>query len=283
MAITGPELPSAEKAKRKREDEDNEGALEPRPSASPRTVSGSAPSTDKRRRVIGPSLPPAPLNEQPDAPAESDGEDSSSDGDVGPALPTPKDLMNNRDWQTQSSLATQDLNSAKAKEKPQREEWMLVPPKEADWTSRVDPTKLRNRKFNTGMGAKAPTQKSGGDHTLWTETPEQKRQRLADEMMGVRKPAAEEEASPSQRNHNSAEDQATARRIQEYNERHRDQSLYDKHKKSTKREQEDDPSKRAFDKEKDIGGGQKVGHAQRKELLNRAADFGSRFSGGNYL
>lgn len=93
---------------------------------------------------------------------------------------------------------------------------MLVPPKEIDWTSRVDPTKLRNRKFNTGMSAKAPAQKSGGDHTLWTETPEQNRQRLADELMGVRKPAAEE-TPPSQENQSSAEDQATARRIQEYN------------------------------------------------------------------
>lgn len=93
---------------------------------------------------------------------------------------------------------------------------MLVPPKEVDWTSRVDPTKLRNRKFNTGMGAKAPAAKSSGDHTLWTETPEQKRQRLADELMGVRKPAAE--AAPrSEANQNSAEDQVTARRIQEYN------------------------------------------------------------------
>lgn len=49
------------------------------------------------------------------------------------------------------------------------------------------------------------------------------------------------------------------------------------------KEKEDDPSKRAFDKEKDIGGGMKIGHAQKKEMLTRAADFGSRFAGGNYL
>ena len=57
----------------------------------------------------------------------------------------------------------------------------------------------------------------------------------------------------------------------------------DEHKKTTPKEKEDDPSKRAFDKEKDIGGGMKIGHAKRKELLNKAADFGSRFSGGKYL
>lgn len=92
---------------------------------------------------------------------------------------------------------------------------MLVPPKESDWTSRVDPTKLRNRKFNTGRGAKAPAQKSSGDNALWTETPEQKRQRLADELMGVRKPAAEGPPT-SQADQNSAEYQAVSRRVQEY-------------------------------------------------------------------
>ena len=66
-------------------------------------------------------------------------------------------------------------------------------------------------------------------------------------------------------------------------EKHRHQSLYDEHKNSARAEPEDDPSQRAFDKEKDIGGGRKVGHAQRKELLNRAADFGSKFARGNYL
>ena len=57
----------------------------------------------------------------------------------------------------------------------------------------------------------------------------------------------------------------------------------DEHKKTIPKEKEDDPSKRAFDKEKDIGGGMKIGHAKRKELLNKAADFSSRFSGGKYL
>ena len=66
-------------------------------------------------------------------------------------------------------------------------------------------------------------------------------------------------------------------------EKSRGKSLYELHKSQTPKEKEDDPSKRAFDWEKDVGGGMKIGHAQRKELLNKAADFGSRFSGGKYL
>ncbi|POS80471.1 hypothetical protein DHEL01_v201141 [Diaporthe helianthi] len=48
-------------------------------------------------------------------------------------------------------------------------------------------------------------------------------------------------------------------------------------------EEEDDPSKRAFDREKDMGLGMKITASQRKELLNRASDFGGRFQKGNYL
>lgn len=93
---------------------------------------------------------------------------------------------------------------------------MLEPPKQDDWSSRVDPTKLRNRKFNTGMGAKAPAQKSNGSSLLWTETPEQKRQRLADEVMGVRKPATEGD-SDAQAPKDTKKEDATTKRIQEYN------------------------------------------------------------------
>lgn len=46
---------------------------------------------------------------------------------------------------------------------------------------------------------------------------------------------------------------------------------------------EDDPSKRAFDREKDIAGGIKISNKQKKEMLDRAAQFGSRFSSGKYL
>src|SRR5690606_9161676 len=42
-------------------------------------------------------------------------------------------------------------------------------------------------------------------------------------------------------------------------------------------EEEDDPSKRAFDWEKDMKVGGRITHAQRRELLNRAANFGDRF------
>ena len=65
-------------------------------------------------------------------------------------------------------------------------------------------------------------------------------------------------------------------------EKNRNSSLYDKHKQTVPKEKEDDPSKRAFDKEKDIGG-VKINFTKRREMLTRAADFGSRFERGSYL
>lgn len=111
-------------------------------------------------------------------------------------------------------MYTETKTSAGDDGKPKRDEWMLVPPKSEDWTAKVDPTKLKNRKFQTGKGAKAP-QKPGSDNSLWTESPEERRKRLNDEVMGIKKPATQaEDKKPSI---SAAEAEETARRIREYN------------------------------------------------------------------
>ena len=57
----------------------------------------------------------------------------------------------------------------------------------------------------------------------------------------------------------------------------------EEHKKNEPREKEDDPSARGFDKEKDMGLGRSINHTQRKEMLNKSKDFGSRFARGSFL
>ena len=216
MSKVGPELPPHLLAKRKREEEVGHQSRINVDSSSAST-SSSSDTGEKRRRIVGPAPPPAPLNERPDIPAEQDSECSSED-EIGPALPpAPGRYDAEIDAQRQQAIA--DENTAReAAKKPQREEWMLVPPKQDDWSARVDPTKLKNRKFNTGKGSKAPSQKGGGDNTLWTETPEQKRQRLEDEVMGVKKPA---QLGPEDKKvgRSEAEAKETQRRIREYNVR----------------------------------------------------------------
>jgi hypothetical protein len=71
-----------------------------------------------------------------------------------------------------------------APKKVQRDEWMTLPPTQDDLAARLDPTKPRARKFNTGKSAG----QHGGMSSAWTETPEQKLKRLQDEALGVTAP-----------------------------------------------------------------------------------------------
>jgi hypothetical protein len=62
---------------------------------------------------------------------------------------------------------------------------MLVPPSASDLLSSIDTTKIRARQFSRATGREEVSK----DATLWTETPAQRQQRLADELSGKRKRA----------------------------------------------------------------------------------------------
>lgn len=214
MSTIGPELPPHLAAKRKRQQEE---PIDQPVSTRSRSTSSSSGAGAKRRCIIGPSLPPAALNEKPlNDPDSNAGTDSDSDSDLGPAPPPASGCLDQPAGLQHGNSGMDDMLAKYTVKKPQREEWMLVPPKQDDWTSRVDPTKLRNRKFNTGKGAKAPSQGGSGDNALWTETAEQKRQRLEDEVMGVKKPAQLDQDS-KKGGRSEAEARETERRIREYN------------------------------------------------------------------
>ena len=278
MPSVGPQLPAHLIPKRKREEDGTSSS----PKSAPRSRSSSADSASKQQRIIGPALPPAPLSERPTTPPSPAYSSSSSDDDFGPSLPPAPGSHSAQVEAKERREREEEAAAIEVAKKPQREEWMLVPPKQDDWSSRVDPTKLKNRKFNTGKGSKAPASKGGNDNAVWTETPEQKRKRLEDEVMGLKKPAQlGPEDKRSERD--EAERRETEKRIQEYNERYRGQSLYKEHTKQVPKEKADDPSARAFDREKDMALGGKLGEAQKREMVRRAGDFGSRFEKGSYL
>lgn len=126
-------------------------------------------------------MPPAPLDQRPSHPPNTIEDDSSDeDDDFGPALPTGDAISNDNDDHTQNAVS----DAPQAEEKLKRDDWMMMPPKQDDLAARMDPSVQRPRGFNTGKGAKAPNT-GGDDSSIWHETPEQKRKRLADEMMGV--------------------------------------------------------------------------------------------------
>ena len=216
MASIGPELPTHLVPKRKREEEDGNDPDSKILQAESSSHSSSN-DTDKRRRILGPAPPPAPLDERPVSKLSEDLKDESeSDDDFGPAPPPVPGSASHAAELRRVQESEAKTTIEEATKKPTREEWMLAPPSQGDWTSRVDPTKLKNRKFNSGKGAKGPAQSGSKDNTLWTETPEEKRKRLEDEVMGVKRPAEldQETQTPAR---NEAEAKETERRIREYN------------------------------------------------------------------
>lgn len=226
-------------------------------------------------------MPPAPLDERPEKPPKRVEEsDSEDDNGFGPALP-PSDANGKADGEAaddDEELANPQKAVQQPQEKLRRDEWMTMAPKQDDLAARLDPTKQRPSKFNTGKGARSGKIPED-DSAAWHETPEQKQKRLADEMMGVSKPSSIGPQKPS----DAVKDEAAAWRIREHAEKTRGPSLLDQHQHSTTKEAEDDPSKRAFDRDKDMSTGMRIGHSQRKEMLNKASNFSSKFAGGSYL
>ncbi|KAH8163116.1 hypothetical protein CIB48_g5144 [Xylaria polymorpha] len=276
----GPTLPSTntdEIALDSEADDDNVGPAPPEP-----------------KRIHGPAPPPAALSERPSAPADSE---SDSDDDYGPALPSSTSQQQRQARALAAASASSTTSSA-----PKRDDWMLAPPSAGGYRA-ADPTKLKARRFNSGPRASS----GGGDgeiSSIWTETPEEKRKRLENAVLG-RDTSTSGPGPRAQKPAPREEDAEQAARIQNFTEATRGRSLYEEHqatraqqqgsssgpssrgaagkKKSWVDEEDDDPSKRAFDKEKDMKLGGRIGASQRRELLNKAADFGGRFAKGKYL
>ncbi len=273
--------------------------------APPSTKSGPAPPP---KRVLGPAPPPAPLSERP--PAGPDADSSEDDDDWGPALPGSSAASRAAAAGARHAASTARPEPAA----PKRDDWMLAPPT-SDGPRAPDPTKLKSRKFASGPRA-ATEGKPAGVSSIWTETPEEKARRLANAVLGREDPnnpsasASNSASRPSQSADRSRADDA---RVRSYTEQTRGKSLVEQHQaaraagKSASasasaapgrgdsakwgskaggeggEDDDDDPSKRAFDWEKDMKVGGRISGAQKKELLNRAANFGGRFQSGKYL
>ncbi|KAI1815217.1 hypothetical protein GGS20DRAFT_354706 [Poronia punctata] len=291
------------------DDDDNHGPAPPEPKPAP----APAPAP---KRVHGPAPPSAALSERPtsspnphsDSDSDSDSEDDDDD-DYGPALPTATSHLTRQARALEAAAAAEAAALAAG---PKRDDWMLLPPTS---NSGPDPTKLKARKFNSGPRHN-PNDNGGGEiSSIWTETPEQKRKRLENAVLGRDDSSTTATATVTasggkkqqSKKPKTREDIEQEERIRQFTEATRGRSLYEEHqeakaakgsggsgssssiskaggaKKGWIDEEEDDPSKRAFDKEKDMKLGGRIGASQRKELLNKAADFGGRFAKGKYL
>ncbi|PHH74419.1 hypothetical protein CDD80_3092 [Ophiocordyceps camponoti-rufipedis] len=233
-------------------------------------IGPSLPSSSTIKSTIGPSLPPPSTSNKP----PSADPDSDSDS-YGPSLPSAA---------TRPTIGP-SLPPAHSESAPQRDSWMLAPPSANTTYTERDPTRLRARKFASKPTAAPPPPSSSNAPSVWTETPEEKLRRLQDSVLG--RSAPEPQTASQGRS-------AEVTRERESNiaatvKAQRGSSLYDQHDKKRRRggvargEEEDDPSKRAFDRDKDMALGGKIGTAQRRELVSKSANFGGRFQKGSYL
>lgn len=163
----------------------------------------------------------------------------------------------------------------------------MLPP-QADDLGRMDPLKQQAR----GFSMKKSSRGKGDVGGMWTETGEEKRKRLEDEVMGVSsaRPSAgpsrteKEEISRRRRENAPQMEEEEEDKGQKKEKRKSDsKSLYEQHKRSRPKDEDDDPSMRAFNYEKDMAVGSKMAHKQKRELINSAKNMGGRFSKGSSL
>ncbi|KAL1903603.1 hypothetical protein Sste5346_000232 [Sporothrix stenoceras] len=209
----------------------------------------------------------------------SDSGSDSEDSDYGPALPGQDDERRHAAAAEQVNKEEEDAPGPSSFDPysaapAQRDDWMLAPPTDQTAASRAaDPTKIRSRGFATGRAAAAGEGRAAGGSggaassaigSLWTETLQQKSQRLADTVLGRapdprqgRSAAAAAAPTVAMSPAEAAANAAREAQIRAYTESTRGKSLYDAHQeslkggKSTKDKNRDDKKNRDRERERD--------------------------------
>ncbi|KAH7884122.1 hypothetical protein F5I97DRAFT_1656722 [Phlebopus sp. FC_14] len=250
----------------------------PHPSVGPSTRrSHSRSRSPAPRRVIGPTLPSA----QP-----SYDSDSGSD-DVGPQpLPAAagagapaEERSGVQQFLEREERRRQAIEEAKQPKKLVREEWMLVPPKRGDLLGSLDPTKLKARQFGRGS-----TTARDSDSSLWTETPAERQQRLADEVSGRKRRAvnAEPEEDPDELRKRQRRDEEIRKGVAEHTRKSRGGALVETHLERVVQSKDRDKSPPViWDHSRDMSvGGRLMDDSQRQKMLHDAKGLGQRFGTG---
>jgi len=181
----------------------------------------------------------------------------------------------------------QQIEEAKKPKALKRDDWMLAPPTSSDLFSSLDPTKLKSRQFS-----RSTTDKKSAASNLWTETPAERQQRLADEVSGKRKRAEEAAAQGVSA---TAEDEDIVKRrkrdrdlkeqVEAHNKATRGQTLVAMHAPAPTNPDEAPPG--IWDHSRDMAlSGRLMDEGSRQKMLRDAKGLGDRFGhgkGGGFL
>ncbi|CAE6363871.1 unnamed protein product [Rhizoctonia solani] len=235
--------------------------------------------------LAGPSKP-APRQIGPTLPSRPPPEDSESDDDYGP-MPPPAGLSSYesndgvKEFLERERRREENIEEAKKPKALKRDDWMLAPPTSSDLFSSLDPTKLKNRQFS-----RSTNDKKAAASNLWTETPAERQQRLADEVSGKRKRAEEAAAqgvSATPDDEESAKKRKRDRQLREQIEAHnktsRGQTLVEMHAPAVKDPNEAPPG--IWDHSRDMAlSGRLMDESSRQKMLKDAKGLGDRFGHG---
>jgi len=155
---------------------------------------------------------------------------------------------------------------------------MLVPPSSSDLLGSLDPTKLKARQFARSA---APSKKT--DNSLWTETPAERQQRIADEVSGKKRRAAnapEEEPDPDAIKRRKR-DQEIRRGVEAHTRNTRGETLLDQHKSASSSKDKDGKFEGIWDRDRDMSlGGRLMDEKTRSKMVHDAKSLGDRFGTG---
>ncbi|KIO03233.1 hypothetical protein M404DRAFT_145967 [Pisolithus tinctorius Marx 270] len=243
-------------------------------------------------KVYGPAFPtvgPSETKTRAGPSCYSDYSDGDSDSEVGPRPPpahfTSANAPNEGNSAVEEFLEREErrrknVEEAKKPKKLEREEWMLVPPKSGDLLTSLDPTKLKARQFGRSSG-----QGRDVDSSLWTETPAERQQRLADEVSGRKRKAANAEPveDPEDARKKKKRDEEIRRGVEEHTRRVRGAALVNSHMEREAQKKGDAGEEPAaiWDHSRDMSvGGRLMDEKQRKQMLREARALGDRFGTG---
>lgn len=258
----------------------------------------SSVESDDDEESYGPSLPPH-LEKRPVAPSPAplprpsssrlEPEEEDDDDDIGPR-PLPASIQSQLDPRSDAIQRFMEAEERRAKQAedakkpkvPTREEWMLVPPSASDLLGNLDPSKLtKARQFSRSTAAPKET-----DNSLWTETPAERQQRIADEVSGRKRKAGASEP------HLSPEEEAEARKrkklddqirkgADEHTRQVRGQALVASHEDKLLSAPTDETPSAIWDHGRDMAvGGRLMDDSSRSKMLKDAKGLGDRFSSG---
>ncbi|KAG8731084.1 hypothetical protein FRC11_005190 [Ceratobasidium sp. 423] len=272
VTVAGPAIPEhllkGSEATTQQDEDDDDSFM---PTLPPDLAKPSKPAP----RPIGPTLPSRPPPE-----------DSESDDDYGP-MPLPGGISSNnysdgvREFLERERRREENIEEAKKPKALKRDDWMLAPPTSSDLFSSLDPTKLKNRQFS-----RSTNDKKAAASNLWTETPAERQQRLADEVSGKRK-RAEEAAAQGVSAVVDDEDMAKRRKrdrelreqIEAHNKSSRGKSLVELHTPAAKDPDEAPPG--IWDHSRDMAlSGRLMDESSRQKMLKDAKGLGDRFGHG---